>query len=180
MGAAADSEVVKTRSHPRDLAPGASLNRRATCSSDSDCLSYTQSSFYANIRGIEQKVCENVLEDGSRCTKTRSVTIEDSYTGGIDATFGIKEAIDLGASFSTTHSESVTTELSTSLELDCPGGSGYMVYWPFMEISKGTCTVDAKCNNGQCGVGRLVECGAEKPVSPGQGLLTGEYGSVCI
>lgn len=174
------------RAHPKDISVArdlnegsASLERRQECSGGGTCYSYDQSGFAVNIRGPRQFVCNDILPNGASCSKTRSVTITESYSVGFDVTAGLKDAVDIGASFSSEYSEAIETSLRTTITVDCPGGSGYIVWYPLMQISSGQCN-KGTCSGGYCFTEEFESCSIQRPTQPSEGTLSGEYAYECI
>lgn len=175
------------RAHPKDLPVSRStsataldkLQRRQSCSGGGSCYGYTQTTFAGNVRGIKELVCDSLLNDGDTCAETKSVTITDTYTAGVDVSAGLKEVIDVTASFSKANSEAVQTQLATTIKVDCPGGKGRVVWYPYMEVSRGECT-KGDCSDGVCWTEERFSCETRKPVPEDSGLLKGEYDVECI
>ncbi|KAI6777771.1 uncharacterized protein J7T54_002873 [Emericellopsis cladophorae] len=175
------------RAHPRDMGvardlveESASLERRQECSGGGTCYSYDQSGFAVNIRGPREYVCNDVLPNGGSCSKTRSVTVTETYTVGLDVTAGLKDAVDIGASFSSEYSEAVETSLRTTITIDCPdNGSGYIVWYPLMQVSSGQCN-KGTCSGGYCLGDEFDYCTIRRPTQPSEGTLSGEYDYICI
>lgn len=179
---------VEERSHPKDIhmavardlvKESEALERRQDCEGGGTCYIYSQGGFAANIRGPQTRVCNNILPDGASCGETTSVTVTESYTAGVEVSTGLKDVMDIGASFSTTYSEAIQTSLTTTITIDCPGGSGYIVWYPLMEISFGECG-EGTCNGGFCQNTNRYQCEVQKPMVPSEGTLSGEYDFVCI
>lgn len=157
-----------------------SLTRRAECSGEGQCYNYVQSNWAVNLRGIQHKVCENILPDGASCTNSRTVTITDTWTMTGDVTAGIKDIVDVTVGFSKSNSEAVATTISTDLKIDCPGGSGYVVWYPMEERSRGYIQ-EGTCNSGWCGnLGDRVNLEVRKPILKEDNPITGEYAIECI
>ncbi|KAG9250821.1 uncharacterized protein F5Z01DRAFT_665038 [Emericellopsis atlantica] len=133
-----------------------------------------------DIRGPRENVCDNVLPNGGSCSKTKSVTVTETYSVGLDVTAGLKDAVDIGASFSAEYSEAVETSLRTTITIDCPdNGSGYIVWYPLMEVSSGQCN-KGTCSGGYCYTDEWEQCTIRRPTQPSQGTLSGEYDYICI
>ena len=175
------------RAHPKDHSVSRStsaaaldkLERRQSCSGSDSCYGYTQTMFAGNVRGIKQLVCDSVLNDGDTCAETKSVTITDTYTAGVDVSAGLKDVIDVTASFSKANSKAVQTTLATTIKVDCPSGKGRVVWYPYMEVSRGECT-KGECSDGICWTDERFSCETRKPVPEDSGLLKGEYDVECI
>lgn len=185
------AEVKTGRSHARDIAVerdyiDAEVSRRALegrqsseCSGSGACYEYVEGSKAVNIRGQEFRVCNDVLPDGASCTNSRSVTVTQGYTAEINVGSDLTNAINVGASFSGSYSEGVTTTLSTTITVDCDGGSGYIVWYPLVERSTGQC-IEGTCRDGWCQDPSTSQCSSDRPYVPSDGSLSGEYDVQCI
>ena len=131
------------------------------------------------MRGLEQKVCDDILPKGSTCTSTKSVTITDTWTGSVDITAGIKDVVDVAVGFSTSYSEAVTTTLATGITVDCEN-SGYVVWYPLEEVSSGSLS-EGSCNGDNCqNLGLPTNLRVTKPMVKEESGLTGEYAVRCL
>lgn len=147
---------------------------------DEPCYTYVEQVFLTGIRGHEQRVCDNILPNGGRCDQSRSVTTTESFSFGVDIGSGIKDIVDVSASFSEEVSSSTTETITTAITVDCEDG-GYVVWYPLMEISKGECGSgpQASCDGG-CIADTITECQYQKPITSGEGKLSGEYDIQCL
>ncbi|KAG9249751.1 uncharacterized protein F5Z01DRAFT_668282 [Emericellopsis atlantica] len=160
----------------------ASLDERQTCPTV-DCYEYTEQVFIDNVRGLQERVCDNILPDGARCDKTKSVTVTDTYTVefGVEASV-IKDVISASASFSYSESEAVTESLTTAITVNCDGRSGYIVWYPLMQVSRGECRkgTSSACNGVACFSDEVSSCEMRVPIVAQDGKLSGEYDVQCI
>jgi len=146
------------------------------------CFTYTEQTFIAHSRGPAVKVCENVLPDGSSCTKTRSHTVSESVESNFGAELKLFEVLSLKGGFSIVSGTSNTESLATNIVVKCPSGQGYIVWYPLMEESRGEC---GKGDSGNCGTcyadpESYEKCSMKRPIMKGLGQLTGEYDVQCI
>lgn len=191
-GSPPSAPVISERQRPKDVhlraarnlvEESAALKRRQqyTCDGGGEpCYIYEERGFADNIRGEMTYVCDDILPDGGSCTEGRTVTVTEGFTGGIEASAGLFDVINIGASFSTSYENSVETSLSTTVTVSCPGGSGYIVWYPLMQISSGEC-IQGTCNNiGDCQNRETHSCTIERPIMPDEGTLSGEYDFICI
>lgn len=180
----ASPEPEPSRAHPKDMlisrdliAESNKLERRQSCEGGGECFGYSQTTFAGNIRGIRIDLCQ--VPTGSSCSESYSRTITSSYTAGFDVTAGLKDIIDLTASFSMTEEESYTTTLRTDIKVECgEGGRGRVVYYPYMEVSSGECT-RGTCSGGFCSIEERTQCTTRKPVPEDSSFLSGEYSYEC-
>lgn len=148
-----------------------------------DCYEYTEQVFLDNIRGIQQRVCDNILPDMARCDQERSVTITESVSVGFEVGNEIAGIISASGSFNSERSEGRTETLRTAITIDCDGGSGYVVWYPLMEVSRGECLrgTSTACDGVACinDIER-APCEMQIPMVSQDGRLSGEYDVQCI
>lgn len=186
------AEVKTGRNHARDVVMegdyiNAQSSRRALetrqggdqCSGSGTCYEYVEVTRAVNIRGNEYRVCNDVLPDGASCANSRAVTITQGYSTELNIGAALRDAINLGASFTSSYSEAITTTLTTTITIDCDGGPGYVVWYPLMERSSGQC-YEGTCNNGWCQDTSVSVCSSDQPYVPADGSLSGEYDVQCI
>lgn len=156
--------------------------RQCNGASDGKCYRYTELTFVTNVRGDEVRVCDNVLPDKARCDQTRSTTISQSFSIGVDVGAGIKDIVEVTGSFSMETGTANTESLNTAITVDCPGGEGYVVWYPFFEVSRGDCYSgdDNACDEDICVGTERSECEMWRPIMSGLGKLSGEYDVQCI
>lgn len=144
------------------------------------CYTYNEGAFITSVQGPQQRVCDNILPNGARCDQTRSVTTSESCSISTDIGGGIKDVVDIGASFTGETSSSSTESITTSITVDCENG-GYVVWYPLMQISKGECGRGPQetCDGG-CITDTVTQCQFRKPITAGEGRLSGEYDVQCI
>lgn len=178
-------DEVSGHSHPRDLLNAGSdsaLEHERRQEGCTECESYSELAFHRNLRGERFYVCDNILPDGASCTETHTATITESFEVGFTASAGLFDIITAGASFTTSYSEAVSVSLSTTITVNCPGGSGYIVWYPLIERSTGDCfTGDCAGEFGTlCTNTQRHSCGSSRPIMPGPSRLSGEYDYICV
>ncbi|KAK7747786.1 hypothetical protein SLS62_008822 [Diatrype stigma] len=190
-GAADDAELPvpvptfereATKQARRDLVREAQalLEERQCDPPDEPCYTYTEQVYLTGVRGHQQRVCDNILPNGARCDQSRAVTTGESFSVGADVSTGIKDVVDVSASFSDEVSTSSTQTITTAITITCPNG-GYVVWYPLMEVSKGECGQGprASCSGG-CITTTTAQCEYQKPIASGKDKLSGEYDIQCV
>lgn len=148
-----------------------------------DCYEYTEQVFVDNVRGLQQRVCDNILPDKARCDQEKTVTVTESYTVGFEVGSEIADVISASGSFSSERAEARTETLRTAITIDCDGRSGYVVWYPLMEISRGECLkgTSTACNGVACiNDIETSPCELQVPKVAEDGRLSGEYDIQCI
>lgn len=168
----------------RDLvgeAQALGLEERQCDPPDEACYTYTEQVYLTGVRGHQQRVCDNILPSGARCDQSRSVTTSESFSVSADIGAGIKDVVDVSATFSDEVTESSTETITTSITITCPDGGGYVVWYPLMEVSKGECGRGprASCGGG-CATDSTAPCEYRKPIQSGKDKLSGEYDIQCV
>ncbi len=108
------------------------------------------------------------------------MTTTESFSFGVDVGAGIKEVVDVSASFTAESGRSSTETVTTAITIDCERG-GYVVWYPLLEVSQGECGAGPRAScDGACVADSVGQCEYSKPILAGQGRLSGEYDVQCL
>ncbi|KAF2020372.1 hypothetical protein BU24DRAFT_463 [Aaosphaeria arxii CBS 175.79] len=162
---------------------GDSLKSRQ-CNPPSDpCGTYTELTFIKNFRGSAHKVCNDVLPNGAMCAEANTQTITEETSMATTLQANIAEVITVGGTFTQSSGKQNSETLTTTIVVkDCPSGKGYVVWYPYFEVSRGKCGQGktGSCDGTCYAEIKDVDCELRRPIQPGHGVLTGEYGVQCI
>ncbi|CAI4212380.1 unnamed protein product [Parascedosporium putredinis] len=114
-----------------------SLDLEARQCQGGTCYNYQEVTFITGVRGLEVRVCDNILPNGATCTRSWATTTTETFTVGFEVSAGLKDIVAASGSFSASTASSSTETLATAIEVQCDSGSGYIVWYPLLAVSRG-------------------------------------------